>query len=119
MTTFLTFVPPGDINASPGSAVTVKPRIRAAQFGDGYVQRTPDGINSMLASFSLEITNMTRAEALTVCNFFAQQGGYIPFWFKAPGDSANKKWICTEWTRADQGARAADVRATLVEVVDP
>jgi phage-related protein len=48
------------------SSRTKKQRIIQAQFGDGYSQETPDGINSILETWSLRWSNLTTSERDTL-----------------------------------------------------
>lgn len=112
------FDPPGDINASPGSSVTYRPRIIAAPFGSGYAQRKGDGINSVLASMSLTIENITADEARDIMDFFKAKKGYLPFMFQAPGQSAAKKWVASEFSQ-NANDDYYTVTASLTEDVNP
>lgn len=108
------------MKASPGTTTSYKPRALAAQFGDGYMQRLADGINTNLLQMSLSIDSLTRAEAKTISDFFSTQLGVIPFWFNTPHDGVAKKWICPEWQVSEAGSASnISVTATLVEVIDP
>jgi phage-related protein len=77
---------------------TVKPRVRAVRFGDGYEQRTADGINTQPALWSLTFNNRTTAEADTIETFFSTQAGMNAFDWTPPLGSAGR-FICREWNR--------------------
>lgn len=107
-----TFAPP--IGPSPGTAHKPQIKIREAEFGDGYSQPTPDGINHIRRTVSLKWDGLTYAQMKAINDFFVQQKGTIPFYYKPFGEEAPVKWTCQEWTRnTDDGVWK--VTAALVE----
>jgi phage-related protein len=60
------------------------PRIRKAQFGDGYEQRTADGLNTILQKWSVKFNVRPRADADEILAFFRALGGTTPFEFVVP-----------------------------------
>jgi len=72
------------------------PRIRKAQFGDGYEQRALDGLNPDLAKWSLSFTGRSQADAFAIRDFFIAQGGVTAFDWTAP-DGRTGKWVCDSW----------------------
>lgn len=67
------------------------PRIRSAQFGDGYEQRSADGIRSILQKWSVKLSARTSADKEQIVQFFRAHGGVTTFEFLVP-DSA---WTVT------------------------
>lgn len=64
-------------------------RVRELQFGDGYSQRAPDGINTDLRTYSLEFRG--RADYVQeVSNFFTRHKGVKAFKWK-PQDRDNER----------------------------
>jgi phage-related protein len=80
-----------------GAQVQKKPRVLSTQLGDGYVQRTPDGINTILRKMTLSWTNLYKADAATIDTFFTQQNGNLPFWWTPNGESTPRVFICESW----------------------
>lgn len=73
---------------------TVKPRIKKAQFGDGYAQRAPDGINHQLSVWTLT-HDMRKAEDITyLTEFLDAQGGTAIFLWTPPNSPAPKRFVC-------------------------
>ena len=70
--------------------------VKENQFGDGYVQRTSDGLNAVRETWNNSWTNLLTAEKTTLETFFDGQGGWNPFFWTAPGDSSNKKWVARD-----------------------
>jgi len=73
-----------------------KQRIRQAQFGDGYSQEVPDGINS-----TLDIRNnvgwdfLTASEVATARAMLDTIGSIDYVTWTPPGESIEKKWKVT------------------------
>lgn len=62
----------------------VQPRIRVAQFGDGYQQRLADGINNLGETFTLNFMNRDKTEADDIIAFFDTKAGVSNFDFTIP-----------------------------------
>lgn len=92
-----TFAPP--VAPSVGGPKSVQPRVLRAPFGDGYSQRTADGLNHMPATWDVKWDALTAAEADAVEAFFAARGGYAAFLWTAPDAAAALKYTCDSWTR--------------------
>lgn len=111
-------LPPG-VSFSAGSSQSNKPRVLASEFGDGYVQRVADGLNSDLSTLSVRFDVLRHAEGETIVSFFSSKRGAIPFKFAIPGEIALRKWIAPEWSRDWQGGEIVAVNASWQEVADP
>lgn len=62
----------------------IEPRVKRIQFGNGYQQRIPDGINFQLKSFTLNFDNRTEIETVSLLHFLEQRGGEESFVYNAP-----------------------------------
>ena len=105
---------------SPGSGLNEKPRVRAAQFGDGYEQRAPDGINAMPQEWDYSADDVDDAVATDMIAFLrAHKGtlhfGYVPLW-----ETVSIRVVCQEWTRT-LGSRigTSSIRAKFRQVFEP
>lgn len=76
MTTF-TWSPDRDPSSTMGF------RTKSAQFGDGYKQSAPDGINSRSQKWSLTFTGST-AKISAIRAFLDARGGWEPFEWTTP-----------------------------------
>ena len=101
-----------------GSSVEVEPRVLVAQFGDGYNQRTADGINNVLHKANLSWEHLTRTEATALMSFFRERAGWKPISWQMPGDSETRKWLCVRYGRTYVDANLDTVTAQFQEVVD-
>lgn len=103
---------------STEAAQTVKPRVLQAKFGDGYSQRVPDGLNTLLRSWQLTFKNRTKIEADAIEAFLDAAGGCTAFdW--TPPDGAAGKWICglpNGWQRVRHAGNFSTISCTFDEV---
>lgn len=60
------------------------PRVRVAQFGEGYQQRAIDGINNIVDTYSLMFSNREKIEADDIMTFFDTKAGVTAFDFTIP-----------------------------------
>lgn len=74
-----------------------EPRIKKVAFGDGYTQQAPDGLNSIMYTWSLNWEVLTTAEKNTIEAFIVSMGGYQTFQWVDP-DSVTWKVKCPTWT---------------------
>lgn len=90
-----TFTPP--IGPSPGTGFKPTLKIRDAEFGDGYSQPTPDGINHIKNSVSLKWDGLTYDQMEEIHAFFMDHKGTIPFYYRPFGTRTSAKWTCREF----------------------
>lgn len=78
-----------EVNIHPdrGLKTDQKPRILSVSYGDGYVQRTADGINNLPEKWQLTWKNRPAVEANKIVLFFERRGGVEPFnWYPVGQD---------------------------------
>lgn len=94
------FRPP--VGPSPGN--TYKPTVNLweAEFGDGYSQPTPKGINHIKKTLSYSWNALTREQALEIEEFFMRHQGVKPFYYKPFGEDRVMKFTCKEWQKNDE-----------------
>jgi len=112
----MTFSPP--VAPSPESDKEVTPRILRADFGDGYAQRSGDGINTMRQVRNLAWNVLTFADADTIEAFFAARSGVESFYWTAPDEASPRRWLCSTWRRGYVSGNMASLTATFTEVFD-
>lgn len=106
-----TFNPP--VAPSPGTGIKRRMKILEAEFGDGYSQPTPDGLNHMRKELSLQWDTLTSAQMLLIDGFFEDHRGTDPFYYQPAGTAAPIKWTCKEWDAKLDGTWS--MSATLVQ----
>ncbi|MFP3549755.1 phage tail protein [Paraburkholderia sp. SIMBA_049] len=99
----------------------VEPRVRVAQFGDGYAQRRPAGINTQDQIWSVSLNNITEAKAEAVLAFLSARNGVDVFNWTPPRTGTALDVICPSWswTYGDMlldGARMMNVSAKFQQV---
>lgn len=107
-----TYVPDRDFSKS------TKPRVLLYQFGDGYAQRTPDGINNMVGTFNLVFTNRSNIEADAILAFLEANKGSDYFTWTPPGSSTAIKVIAQEWSEVYVTDFAKSVSTQFIQVFD-
>jgi phage-related protein len=70
-----------------GAQLEVVPRVRKAQFGDGYGQRSGDGLNTTLRRWAVQFTSRRKEEADGIEAFLRAHRGVAAFEYVVP-DSA-------------------------------
>jgi phage-related protein len=106
-----TFTPP--VAPSPGTGIKRKLRLLQAEFGDGYTQPTPDGINHMRKTLTLKWDSLTEAQMKAIDDFLSDHAGTQPFYYRPAGHAAPLKWTCAEWEASVDGVWR--ITATFVE----
>lgn len=95
MPTYLTF--PSSVVAPSSYSESTKPRVRTVNFGDGYTQETPDGLNFKPKNFSLVWDMVFDDDKTTIVNFLEARGGYQTFNWLNPSNNTTYKVKCREW----------------------
>jgi phage-related protein len=91
-----TFTPP--IGPTPGTAHKPKVNLLKAEFGDGYSQSTPKGINHIRRTCSLKWDALTLDQMHELAEFFERMGGSQPFYYQPHGARSPVKWTCEDWS---------------------
>lgn len=120
MSASVTLTMPGVVTISPGSAIETEFKVKIAEFGDGYIQRSGDGINSVRDTYTVAIENLTQAEADAIVSFLKARRGYEAFLWTAPRESTARQWICKDKIkRTHVGGTTDTLSLTFIEVFDP
>jgi phage-related protein len=95
--------------------------VRIAQFGDGYAQRRPAGINTQDQMWSVGLTNLTASKAEAVLAFLSARNGVDVFNWTPPRTATPLDVICPSWswTYGDMlvdGERTMNVNAQFQQV---
>ncbi|SPA17260.1 phage tail protein [Cupriavidus taiwanensis] len=78
----------------------MQPRVIRAQFGDGYAQRTADGINTLQGKWNVSMKNVLPDVAREVDVFLAARNGVECFWWTPPRTGTRAWVLCPRWTSA-------------------
>lgn len=84
--------------ALPGDIASAA-RVLEAQFGDGYAQRSGDGLNAVEQSTQATFHG-TVSVIDAAADFLKARAGHTPFFYKPLGEATAKKFVCKKWTRS-------------------
>ena len=99
--------------------ISTEPSVRTLKFGDGYEQRTPDGVNTNLLKISLNYDNRDEAESTAIAHFLNERGGAEAFVYLPPSPySSMKKFICRKWDVTMNFDNNYSIKVDLEEVVE-
>lgn len=110
------FSPPVEPSINSSRKITM--RTLENNFGDGYVQRSGDGINTRGETWQAEWQALTQEQADEIEAFFEAHLGYISFFWQAPKASFAQKYRCREWQRGFPSGNLVSISATLEMVFD-
>lgn len=102
---------------SPG--VDTSFNVLEANFGDGYIQSSADGLNSVKDTWNLTWLNEDMDEANTIIAFLKERGGWDPFYWTAPGEASPTLWRCKTLKASPSGPYAKTVQATFEQWFGP
>lgn len=105
-------------NPSYGAAAARKPIIKTVQFGDGYMQRQPESINTNPQVWNLSFNNRDVSEADEIDDFLTARGGVENFKWTPPRSVTEGLFICMDWTRTVVVAGLDSISATFTEVFE-
>lgn len=102
-----------------GAAADYKPRVRVTNFGDGYEQRVPDGINTARDAWSLRFAVRNDTETNAILAFLRARNAFEAFNWTPPGEVAPIRVICREWQRTFDSHDKNTIAATFIRVYEP
>lgn len=106
------------INPAPqGSNKNVEPRVDIAEFGDGYNQRSENGINSSKRVFQASWPALSVGQCEALEAFFDAHRSAAFLW-TLPLESVQRKWTAGKYTRGYVGGITVSLSTTLTECFD-
>lgn len=97
---------------APGSSTDNEVRTQDVQFGDGYRQIQPDGINVLGQVFAVRFRRPV-AQITAIDNFLKVKAG-MPFTWMPPRGMTEIRVTCKKWTRANPDRAVDDLSAEFV-----
>jgi phage-related protein len=106
---------------SPDYALSakVKPRIVTARFGDGYAQRSRDGLNNIDRTWDVRWTDLSLDELEILTDFFELCAGVDNFAWTPPGEQTAVKVIVEEWDKEWGNVGRYNLRASFIQDFRP
>lgn len=100
------------------STGTATQRVRKAQFGDGYTQRTADGINNRVSSFQLQFVD-DDATISAIVAFLDAHAGATSFLWTPPLRTQALLFTCETYTEPTKDGPAYTITATFEQTFAP
>lgn len=105
-----TWIPLAEVNTPR------KPRVREVQFGDGYAQRSKDGLNNNPRSHSLKFDG--EDDEMDALEQFLEDRAGVESFYYAHKYGPKRLYVCQEWNRDDIDGWSSQISATFKEVVN-
>lgn len=105
---------------SEGTQLSEEPEVTRVQFGDGYTQRAPAGLNFQPQRWSVVIRGAGLAEGDEIIAFLRAHGGWIAFNWTPPRETVPGLYLCPSWSRTlpDLQERT-DINMTFEQTFEP
>jgi phage-related protein len=95
-----------------------KPKIKEIVFGDGYTQRSVDGINNNLLTLNLEFTERDINETCAILHFlYARKGAESFVFITSPPTSAQLRFKSVQWNYVQNFYNNYSIKALFQQVV--
>jgi phage-related protein len=79
-------------------SIESEPKVDVIKFGDGYEQRTPQGLSTNLLKLDVSFDKRDEAETAAISHFLHARGATEAFAFMPPSPYASmKKFVCRSW----------------------
>lgn len=105
-------------NCSYGSSRSLSHRVLSAEFGDGYSQRTADGLNTAVESWDVTWNNLTLANGRLLTKYLSTRRGYRSFKWTPPNEARYKVWICESFSDQPVTYNVRTISAKFKRVYD-
>lgn len=102
-----------------GAKAAYKPKVRKAQFGDGYQQRQADGINTRADTWDLQFQARDDSETAAILAFLEARAGVEAFDWTPPNELTAIRVVCSEWNKTLDRANLNSVSAQFIRVYEP
>lgn len=96
-----------------------KPRNFSIQFGDGYVERAANGLNTDLPQYNANFTARSSTDNTAIMAFLQTtcQAGVIAFQFQPYADATASLWTCNDFKAKPVAGGYYDITCVFQQVV--
>jgi|TARA_R100000482_G_scaffold3638_3_gene1326 phage-related protein len=101
-----------------GAAEKAQPKLRIAEFGSGYSQRTVFGINQDPKVWTLKWEYRNATDTNTIEDFLEARAGAESFDWSPPDETDTYKWICRDWEKIMPLPGLFTINATFEQVFE-
>lgn len=102
------------------TTISSEPRVRVIQYGNGYQQRVPDGINPDLITFNANFDNRKEKEAVSILHFLKARKAQESFIYNLPivysKSALNTRFISSSWSVDYNSYNNYSIKAKFQEV---
>lgn len=106
-----------DWKHKPGAQAAFAMRVRKVNFGDGYTQRIPDGLNNVSQKWPLTFEG-NAAEMLPIRDFFISHAGASSFYWTPPGGTQGL-WVVEKFNMTSIGGGLYSISADFTQAFSP
>lgn len=99
----------------PGLKTEFTPRVRSVRFGDGYEQRSLDGLNAQLEKYTVDLSLVTEKADLAL-DFLKRHAGVKSFLFYPKKGKPAVTVVCKKWS-SDRGNIKTTINAEFEETI--
>lgn len=99
------------------TSANYKPKVNKAVFGDGYSQRSKNGINNNPQDWANLVFKMDETELDKIETFLGLKGGVTSFTWTPPGKPEGK-YLCSEWSRNYISKGVTSINAKFKQVFE-
>lgn len=96
--------------------IQVEPKVHVAQFGDGYQQSAPNGLNNVLEKWSLVFKDIKDADYFSIKAFLKTHKGSVAFQWTTP-DGQLLWFVCRSWSGSPTSFNVRDFNMTFEQVM--
>lgn len=93
-------------------------RVNAISFGDGYRQRSANGINNKPRTLNLTWDLKPAADIATIKDFIDLRGGVTVFEYTPIGEAVELQWTCGGYNETPGNALYSTITATFIQEFD-
>jgi phage-related protein len=108
-----TFIWPTSIRTS----LAREPRVLENGFGGGYSQAIPDGINTNLQFWPVELPFLAPETMKVIDDWLTAKKGAETFGWTAPHETVLRKWRCKKWKATPDDRHTWTITADFQEVL--
>lgn len=112
-----TFTPPM-APSYQGTSIDEEPRVLVNKFGNGYEQRTADGLNNNPISGTLSWDALSQTQLDEIVDFMRTKNAVDPFYYTFPGDVDPVLLKATKWSKSFKQAGTYGLSVSIMQVFD-